>query len=168
VPELKLTPGRSKSICKAVANGMSYAMSAKLCGISEATLYGWLRRGKAEPSGPYFRFLQAIKKAEAELAEKLLERIDAAGRGGAETRETKIVVKTNPDGSSSTEKTVVTKYAPPCWQADAWKLERRYPTEYGKLIRTESDDEGSSMDDIVEKLDEARSSAGLEDHPVGE
>lgn len=58
-----LTPEVQHTICSAIASGGYIATAAAVAGISERTLYGWMRRGADETEGQFVDFLHAIKKA---------------------------------------------------------------------------------------------------------
>ena len=80
----KLTPELQEEICESIRAGNYIETSAARAGVHKASLYDWLkkagveldrvRRGKAEGlsfkvserAQPYVRFLDAVKKAEAE------------------------------------------------------------------------------------------------------
>lgn len=78
----KLTPAVEKRICKALAAGNTRTDSARLADVGLTTLMVWLRRGKAQKSGPFRQLLQAVKKAESEAVAKRVARIDAAAAKG--------------------------------------------------------------------------------------
>ena len=64
----KLTPERAKSIIDMVRNGAFYVTAARANRIHENTINLWIRRGEAEGTGKYYKFMCALEEAEA-LAE---------------------------------------------------------------------------------------------------
>jgi transposase len=83
-PPLELTPERQQAICAAVAAGNNRQTAAAAAGISERTLRRWLQdaRRRGEES-PFWPFLAALKKAEAEAVVSALTFINRAARKGA-------------------------------------------------------------------------------------
>ena len=67
--ESKCTPERVERIIKAVKAGLPFVTAAALGGVSEATFYNWMKNKKN------VEFLEAIKAAEAEAEERLVEQI---------------------------------------------------------------------------------------------
>ncbi|MCH9647761.1 MAG: hypothetical protein K0U98_05950 [Deltaproteobacteria bacterium] len=62
----KLTPEVQTKIVTAIRAGNYACVAAEYAGITEATFYGWLRRGREAGKGIYFEFLQSVKGAERE------------------------------------------------------------------------------------------------------
>lgn len=93
----KFTPERRKAIINDISNAIPYEYAAEANGISEETLYAWLRKAKSHYSEgidtDYTQFSEAIKKAE---------------RNRIQSHQQKV--------SDKEDK----------WQADAWMLERRW------------------------------------------
>jgi transposase len=94
-------------ICKAIANGSTYAEAAELAGVTYNTLLNWKHRGEQAKSGKLFEFFNTLKKAEDQSEAELLSRIVDAGRD------------------------------PKHWQANAWILERRMPDRWGRKDKIE-------------------------------
>jgi transposase len=67
--ESKYTPERVERIIKAVKAGLPFVTAAALGGVSEATFYNCMKNKKN------VEFLEAIKAAEAEAEERLVEQI---------------------------------------------------------------------------------------------
>ena len=129
----KFTPDVRGRIITAIRNGNTYEASANYGGICYSLLREWIVRGEQEQAGEFLEFVEALKKAEAEAEVGSVARIRAAGSGQrvllSETeRET-------PDGKKVIERKY--QYAPPQWQADAWFLERRKPSDWGRKDRHE-------------------------------
>lgn len=98
----KFTPERRSAIVDAIAHRIPYEYAAEANGISEETLYDWLRTARAHQKegidSDYTIFSEAIKKAEM-----------------TRMREHSDIIAARPER----------------WQADAWLLERRWPKHYG-------------------------------------
>lgn len=103
----KFTPQTIEQLARAIRLGATFDLAAKSAGISVETLRQW-RDGKGFPKGT---------TAEQKLA--FVGAIEKAEGDAALHWLTKIEEAAN-DGA---------------WQAAAWKLERRYSTEYGRQIR---------------------------------
>ncbi len=76
----KLTPEVQETICRYVRQGLTYETAARAAGISESTFYRWRARGEKAQRGKFRQFWEAVKKAEAEAEQRLVERILAASR----------------------------------------------------------------------------------------
>lgn len=77
-----LTPELQKRMVDVISATGQDKDAYELAGISEASFYGWLKRGTEEPAGPYFEFLGAIKEAKARRRASLVAQIQLAARGG--------------------------------------------------------------------------------------
>ncbi len=104
----KLTAERRKTICRAIADGLTYDAAAGLAGVSVSTPCAWLKKGEAKPGedgfAPVYRgFLRHFTRARAEGEEALIARV-AEG----------VNAKGDPD-----------------WKASAWILERRWRDGFG-------------------------------------
>ena len=71
---LKLTKERQTAITDAIKAGCTFKLAAQAAGISETTLYNWLKKGEEGAALIYREFLKEIKKAEAAQAANLLGR----------------------------------------------------------------------------------------------
>ena len=93
----KLTPERKKSILEAIANRIPYEFAAESNGISEETLYAWIRDGIADRDAgiesEVSKFSEELKAVEAKKIKQHLDLINEM---------------------------------PERWQAQAWILERRW------------------------------------------
>jgi len=144
----KLTPKSIDTMERAISLGASYNLAAKAAGCSYDSFRRWViqghedletmrsveavpgTEGQGADGGPLYevgpepeewdtlhaQLVQRIGIAEGEAAQRWLAQIEQAAQG-------KTVTDT--DGNQ-----VV--LVPPCWQAAAWKLERRYPEAYGR------------------------------------
>lgn len=103
----KFTPDTITRLANAIRMGATYDLACKYAGISYETFNDW-RNGKAFPQGT-----TADEKAQFSHAIQKAEGDAAIGWL------TKIEAAAN-DGA---------------WQAAAWKLERRYPSDYGRTVQ---------------------------------
>jgi len=110
--KLKLLNEKVKdTILEYIANGNYIKTACMAAGIRESTYYNWLHRAE-NPVGDdedvvYKELLEGLKKAEAQNIANTMERIEDAGK------------------------------KPQYWMAGAWKLERKYPGEFGKRMELE-------------------------------
>ena len=129
----KFTPDVRARIISAIRNGNTYDASANYGGISYSLLRQWIVQGEQDQSGEFLEFVEALKKAEAEAEVGSVARIRAAASGQrvllSETE------RVTPTGETILERKY--QYVPPQWQADAWFLERRKPSEWGRRDRHE-------------------------------
>jgi transposase len=78
----KITP-RLIEIMQANAKlGFTYSALAVSLGISEDTLYSWIRKGRDEGTQPYCTFYAALKEAESELLRECLDQLKLSMRQG--------------------------------------------------------------------------------------
>ena len=68
---------KEENFCAAIRQGCTYQAGAAAIGVSVDTIYYWLRKGRANQrkNNKYFRFLKAVKLAEHERQQFLLNRI---------------------------------------------------------------------------------------------
>jgi len=78
----KLTPETQEKICNALRAGNHAKVAAEFGGVSESTFYGWLNKGEAANRGIYRKFLESVKKAEADAETVRVARISQAGQSG--------------------------------------------------------------------------------------
>lgn len=76
----KLTPAIQKSICDRIRLGNYNNVAAVGAGIGESTFYLWLQKGRAQESGAYRDFLNAVEQAQAEAEMRNVAQIQAATR----------------------------------------------------------------------------------------
>ena len=67
-------------ITEGIQLGMTYKLAAQYAGISESTLYAWLRRGRDNDGRQFVGLLDAVKEAEAKHAALALGSIVKASR----------------------------------------------------------------------------------------
>jgi transposase len=132
-----LTPELQDQIVELIRLGNYAQDAAGACGISEATYYNWLDRGKVEAERlklsenskpkaeekPFLEFLEAVEKARREATARNVAVIQKAAIGGT-------------------------------WQAAAWWLERTRQNTFGRKERVEhTGAEGGDMKISVEMGD---------------
>ena len=129
----KRTSECQDAIIEALTRGYTRKASAAFGGVAYSTMREW---EKAFPE-----FSDALEKAEGIAQNNLIDKIvEAANRGSITTR---------PDG------TVIE--AAGAWQAAAWVLERRWPTDYARREKVEmSGPDGGPID--------TRDVSALQDH----
>lgn len=103
----KFTPQTVEKLVQAIRLGATYELAAKSAGISYQTFNEW-RAGRSFPKGT-----TAAQKAEFSDAIEKAE-------GDAAVQWLAKIEKAANDGA---------------WQAAAWKLERRYPGQYGRTVQ---------------------------------
>ena len=124
------SPGMIESFAESIGNGMTFERTCLKHNVSEVTGYNWKKWGK-EGREPYLSFLKAIKRAETDWEESLLQSI----RKAAET----------PSKTGTTQ-----------WQAAAWLLERRLYKDWAAAERViKEDDSGKARDIASARLSEA-------------
>ena len=148
----KLTPEKQEEIVKYLRAGNYVETAAAYAGLSKASVYNWMRRGRREierveddprrkireEEQPYVDFLYAVEKAQARAEITSVALINRA----SETQ----------------------------WQAAAWRLERKHPDRWGR--KTVPDEEQKLRNEMLEmklelaklkikKAKEEQSSAGL-------
>lgn len=119
-PVPKLTPDVQNQVCTAIRAGNYIETSAAYAGISKATLYAWLtkgRRSSAAADRPYREFVAAVERALAEAEVGDVARIKAA----AEFQ----------------------------WQASAWRLERKYPERWGRKSTVQFDNDKAANESLT-------------------
>lgn len=60
----KLTPVVQKRIVDAIKAGNYVCVAVRYAGITSSTFYTWCRKGRAESSGKYHEFYEALRQAE--------------------------------------------------------------------------------------------------------
>ena len=79
----KLTEEVTKIFVTAIEMNMNNILACKYAGISEATFYGWLSRGRQEKDSIYVEFLESIKRAEGKSALRNLAIVQKAASDGS-------------------------------------------------------------------------------------
>ena len=116
----KLTPEISKKICEAIQAGNYIETAAAYAGINKTTLYDWLKRGAREMERVNASKTAKVKKSEAPYVDfsNAIEKAFAQ----SEVRDV----------------TIIGQAAKKNWQAAAWRLERRFPTRWGRKDQMEA------------------------------
>lgn len=79
---IKLTDPAIERICSAIAIGATYEIAAEHAGVSRATLWNWLKKGRDARKGIYKTLFDRFKKAEARAALTCLAQINAEAQAG--------------------------------------------------------------------------------------
>lgn len=122
----KLEPDVQEKVVEAVKQGATFELAALYAGISYSTFNNWMKRGRSES--------ERLEKPRAKPKEKehvflqFLEAVKTA-EGAAAFGWLKKIEDASKDQ----------------WQAAAWKLERRYPKEYGKQIHEHTGADGAAV-----------------------
>lgn len=122
------TDEAGERVLEAVRAGLPVKLAAAKARVGLRTLYDWLERGEADDAtdARLVAFAQLYREAEADYAAQELARLDA-------------------DAAADSN----------AWKARAWKLERRFPREFGSRVALEhSGPEGGpiQVDDARAKL----------------
>ena len=116
----KLTPAVQDRILQAVNVGATYELAAQYGGVAYSTFNNWMARGRAEierRESP--RVAEGSKQWDTEqLYVEFVEALKGA-EGNAAIKWLALIDKAAVD----------------TWQAAAWKLERRYPEDYGRQVQ---------------------------------
>ena len=76
----KLNPQLQEAICVAIrTTKMSLGDAAVSCGVSDKSVFNWVKLGKKQTKGIYHDFFLAVKRARADGTKMLLARIAKAG-----------------------------------------------------------------------------------------
>ena len=119
----KLTPETVTKLTTAIQAGATYALACKYAGIDYSLFAQWQAKGRAElDRRQNTRFKAGTPEwTEGQKFVDFLEAIQKAEGNAAVGWLAKIEQAAN-NGH---------------WQAAAWKLERRYPQEYGRTVQTQ-------------------------------
>jgi len=79
----KLTPEVQERIITALRAGNYQETAANYAGISAATFYDWMARGREEPGSVFAEFLDAVEKAKSDAEVRDLYLIDQAAQTGS-------------------------------------------------------------------------------------
>ena len=74
----KLTPELQEKVCDVIRKGNYIEVACGYVGINAATYYNWMKKGRAEKSGKFLDFLNAVKKAEESAEVMYLDEIRKA------------------------------------------------------------------------------------------
>lgn len=161
----KLTDEIIKKICAGIEAGLSQKQAAIHATVSESTYHRWKAKGENAKSGIFREFWERLKKAEIKIRKKHLDRIDKAASG----RQTSIEKRVKRDQKGNViERTVISKVLAPQWQASAWILERKFPSEFGRNAKVHENDQKDPFDRWLADLEEAKAEFGVEPYPDDE
>lgn len=166
----KLTPARQKTLCDYLARGNWISAAAAMAGISTASFYVWMKRGRREldrlehdpmarprkAEAMYVRFWLAVDEAMARAEARNIQVLDLAAQGGAELLETVVVL--DEDGRQ-VKKTSKRSRVRGQWQAAAWWLKNWSPLNRGgkslKLTGVSGDEVAFSQEIDLARLSDA-------------
>jgi hypothetical protein len=129
-PTLLIQPNVKQRLINAIRLGADMTTARKYAGVSDKALKNWLQWGNEEESGPYADFVLEMDKAFVECELRDLESLEKAANGQAEER-------------NKVTGEITKLYIKPDWRAAAFRLERRYPTKYGRKQIIKIDDESA-------------------------
>lgn len=115
----------------ALQRGAYIETAAAYAGISKVTLYKWLRAGARGKGGLHKQLVNAVERAMADAELRDLQTIDEHAQGFEAERTTRTL-----RGGAIVEERIVT-YRHRDWNAAAWRLERKFPTRWGRRDRHE-------------------------------
>jgi transposase len=81
----KLTEERQFRICEEIRDGQYAQVAAQLAGIGETTFWQWMKRGEREADDPdsiYAGFRKAVKEAQAEAEQAMIQVVRRAAFAG--------------------------------------------------------------------------------------
>ena len=138
-------PDKVNDFLLCLRGGNYVDVALDFAGISRSTYYSWSQKARecekdehGQPTNPkdriYVDFMDRVAKALADSEVAAMGRIERAARGGA----VKFVINpTEEEAKAGKRPEVIERVYAPVWQADAWRLERRYPERYARVDRTE-------------------------------
>ncbi len=144
----KFTPEVREKLLTALRSGNTYEASAGYAGISYDCLRNWMKEGQTVANGEFFEFFQSVKKAEADAEAESIGRIRRAAAGQ------KVLISETTRVTPTGEQVIDRKYQfnPPQWQADAWYLERRRPTDWGRRDRLKVENDPIEWEDVPDDV----------------
>jgi len=147
----KLTTFTAGRIINALRSCAYIETAAAFAGIHKDSFYEWLKRGAQAPRGTkaYNDWIEAIEAATAAAGDSaqlglLTDRRARAPSHFAAFSDS--VEKAQAEGEMMALARI-TKAGGDSWQADAWRLERKFPRRWGRQLRLAADmDEGEELD----------------------
>ena len=151
-----LTRSVKQQIYEGVRIGMPMSRAAELAGINKNLFNMWMKRGQSpKPYPKFYRFINKLKQIERQREKEALEVIRNCGKGGFETKKTKIKIVGDGDNKQTTvEKTV--RQSTPQWQAMAWYLERLHKKYYSReavVDESTTRDRAKEISDLIAEID---------------
>ncbi len=147
----KLNSETQDRILKAISLGLTYKDAAQFAGIGETTFYEWKKKGENASAGKFREFWEALKKAEVEGENVLLQRINDAATGKNSKKKTKTIY--DKEGKAIGKVEIIEEGG--IWQAAAWILERRFPERWGRNARRDDNQGKDRFDKWMDALEEA-------------
>lgn len=129
-----LTPHLQEVICQHLANGVTLTTAAQAAGIHYATLNRWINLADSQDPDhePFREFREAVLRARAEGAARLVDKIIQAGDRKVKSIDPVVdPVKGGQARGDDGEPLFKITYESD-WKAHAWVLERAHATEWGK------------------------------------
>ncbi|MEU8540929.1 hypothetical protein AB0C52_13230 [Streptomyces sp. NPDC048717] len=129
-------------ILAASRTGIAVELAAEAAGISAATYWRWMARGRAEAAARdegqdpdhdedcYVELFERVRTARAMAAARAMANIRRVADGGITTKITTRKYR-DPETGQIVEEVTEDRTAPD-WRADAWYLERQHRHHYGK------------------------------------
>ena len=71
----KLTPEVHEAIVDGINAGLTFRLTCARAGVNPATFYRWLEKGETAKSGAYSEFCDAVERAKADSALRLISQI---------------------------------------------------------------------------------------------
>ena len=71
----KLTPEVHEAIVDGINAGLTFRLSCARAGVTPATFYNWLEKGEVAQSGALMEFFNAVERAKADSALRLISQI---------------------------------------------------------------------------------------------
>lgn len=138
-----------KLIFEGLEKGVDIKRVLALLNINKRTFDTWMKRGK-DPTNPptYSYFRSRINRIEHDNEKEAIAAIRRAYKGGTTIYETKIKQTRAGTLIEKVEKTQA-----PQWQAAAWRLERKYPDDYGAKDKSIFGDK--SVEEIAREVKQA-------------
>ncbi len=138
-----LDPEARARFLQAIRVNAPYVLACQYAGWSIESWRRWRiaaesRKGKGKTSDPLVEFVDAVMRAEADAAMRGLVIIEQAAVG---------LQRTDEHGN-------VEQVRDPDWRAAAWKLERRYPADFGKRAMEISGPDSGPLQVVARHLPE--------------
>ena len=82
----KLTPEVHEAIVDGINAGLTFRLSCARAGVTPATFYNWLEKGEVAQSGALMEFFNAVERAKADSALRLISQITLQAPAGPAVR----------------------------------------------------------------------------------